>query len=582
MSAPEAVWRIVGALKAHGRVVKPTRRGFVAQCPAHDDAKPSLAVDPGEDGRCLLKCRAGCTVESVVAALGLPMLALKAGPMNAAEPPSRAVASVPPYAARPSDADGFDTAEAAAKYVRRQLGTESARYVYADEDGVPVGVVLRFDDGDGGKQVRPVWRIGGRWQPRWPPGDRPPYLLQELKQWKRVFVAEGEKCADLLHSLGVCATTSSGGAQAAAKTCWKALAGREVVVLPDADASGAKYAHDVAALAAAHGAQVRVLELPGLPPGTGHDVVEWVRDRHGGGTDAAFHELQVLADAAFAQPQPDPPSDAAEDSQDGWPPGTVTLQALLADPDALKPPKVRPSGIVAFDRAQPFGAVEVGAKVIWGGEPSAGKSRFLLKLARGYAEQGNDVAYLLGEMSPRAMLRRLLLMQSGLGNEALQNPREGDEARLQAAKQWLQDGAERLRFLSGPLTLEAVGKVAKLATVVVVDPLQAVRVENREYRHDELEALMQGVKDISLEHGTTFHCASEIAKGEPGRRHVHEWFKGSSSILQYSDAVYFIHKNEGGLQRVECGKQREGPWVDFALQVNGAQVDAVAAKGGEP
>jgi len=42
-----------------------------ALCPAHDDHDPSLAVDEGDDGRCLLNCFAGCEFEAIVAALGL-------------------------------------------------------------------------------------------------------------------------------------------------------------------------------------------------------------------------------------------------------------------------------------------------------------------------------------------------------------------------------------------------------------------------------------------------------------------------------------------------------------------------------
>lgn len=48
-----------------------TGNGWKARCPAHDDEHPSLSVDRGEDGRCLLHCFAGCTVEDITQALGL-------------------------------------------------------------------------------------------------------------------------------------------------------------------------------------------------------------------------------------------------------------------------------------------------------------------------------------------------------------------------------------------------------------------------------------------------------------------------------------------------------------------------------
>ncbi|MDP9350275.1 MAG: hypothetical protein M3P51_01850, partial [Chloroflexota bacterium] len=51
--------------------VKPNGKGYQALCPAHDDHNPSLSVAEGDDGRVLLKCFAGCSVEEIVAAVGL-------------------------------------------------------------------------------------------------------------------------------------------------------------------------------------------------------------------------------------------------------------------------------------------------------------------------------------------------------------------------------------------------------------------------------------------------------------------------------------------------------------------------------
>jgi RepB DNA-primase from phage plasmid len=45
--------------------------GWTARCPAHDDERPSLSIGQGDDGRCLLKCHAGCAADAIVAAIGL-------------------------------------------------------------------------------------------------------------------------------------------------------------------------------------------------------------------------------------------------------------------------------------------------------------------------------------------------------------------------------------------------------------------------------------------------------------------------------------------------------------------------------
>ena len=44
-------------------------RDWMAQCPAHDDREPSLAIREGRDGKVLLKCHAGCGQWEVVGAL---------------------------------------------------------------------------------------------------------------------------------------------------------------------------------------------------------------------------------------------------------------------------------------------------------------------------------------------------------------------------------------------------------------------------------------------------------------------------------------------------------------------------------
>lgn len=51
---------IANALGAKGRGPR-----WVARCPAHDDAAPSLSIGTGDDGRVLLHCFAGCTFADI-------------------------------------------------------------------------------------------------------------------------------------------------------------------------------------------------------------------------------------------------------------------------------------------------------------------------------------------------------------------------------------------------------------------------------------------------------------------------------------------------------------------------------------
>lgn len=59
--------------------VRSSDTGWSALCPAHDDQRQSLSVAQA-DGKLLVHCHAGCSVESVVAALGIQMRDLFTGP----------------------------------------------------------------------------------------------------------------------------------------------------------------------------------------------------------------------------------------------------------------------------------------------------------------------------------------------------------------------------------------------------------------------------------------------------------------------------------------------------------------------
>lgn len=52
--------------------VKGRAGNFVACCPAHEDSSPSLAVKE-QDGKIIMHCFAGCSVQSIVESVGMDM-----------------------------------------------------------------------------------------------------------------------------------------------------------------------------------------------------------------------------------------------------------------------------------------------------------------------------------------------------------------------------------------------------------------------------------------------------------------------------------------------------------------------------
>jgi hypothetical protein len=145
--------------------------------------------------------------------------------------------------------------------LEHRLGKRSDLWTYHDADGNPIGLVVRWDRCEG-KDIRPVSRHMDGWRIEATPAPRPLYRLLELATAERVVVVEGEKTANAARSLGFTATTSAGGSQVADKANWRPLAGKDVIIFPDKDPPGEKYAGDVARLASAAGARsVRILRL---------------------------------------------------------------------------------------------------------------------------------------------------------------------------------------------------------------------------------------------------------------------------------------------------------------------------------
>ena len=250
--------------------------GWKARCPAHNDRNPSLSISEAENGNVLLKCHAGCTTPAVVQAIGLEMADLMAG--DSLPPPRNRGAQPSVAAQRRTEPDRWHASlDAAIAAIKRRHDAHCREWTYHDANGEPVGAVLRFDK-HSGKTYRPACLRDGKWYETAMPEPRPLYALPGLTAAEFVVVTEGEKAADAAALLGYVATTSSGGAKAADKTDWSALAGKTVVILPDNDEAGREYADDVVDLlhSLTPPAKVRVVALKGLPTGGDFaDLVDW-------------------------------------------------------------------------------------------------------------------------------------------------------------------------------------------------------------------------------------------------------------------------------------------------------------------
>ncbi|WP_417050135.1 AAA family ATPase [Dysosmobacter welbionis] len=193
-----------------------------ARCPAHDDKRQSLSISQGKDGQVLLKCHAGCTVESITSALGIEVK------------------------------DLFQKQERPHVIATYTYPTGAQKLRYSDKH-----FSWRHPDGKGG------WVYNRKGVPH------SLYVAGDLSGV--VFVVEGEKDADNLHKLGYDAVSGEDGASPGKwrKEYTEQLKGRPVVIFQDNDQVGKDYAQETASALSKVCPMVKVLDLkqawPKLP-----------------------------------------------------------------------------------------------------------------------------------------------------------------------------------------------------------------------------------------------------------------------------------------------------------------------------
>ena len=206
---------------------------------------------------------------------------------------------------RTSGGKAYESADKAIKgvdFVVTKANPDAKRnhkWCYQDTVRKIVAWVIRWDKQDGAKVFRPISLHADGWRIKDPPGLWPLYRLPEITSTRSgpIVVVEGEKCADAAASVGLNATTSAHGAKSPAKTDWTPLAGRDVVILPDADEAGESYARAVAKILRGLDppAHVKIVRLPGL--NEGEDFFEFRESRcvDGKEDDEILQEVLSLA-----------------------------------------------------------------------------------------------------------------------------------------------------------------------------------------------------------------------------------------------------------------------------------------------
>lgn len=532
MSDP--VQRFLTVLRDHGHEPRKAGTGWCCRCPAHDDRNPSLSIHAGDDGRALVNCHAGCTVDAVCGSIGLrPADLFAPDPRNGRTPRTRPIVTVTKTPRKPApkggngdgDAKTFPTARDAVAELERRNGPRSATWTYHDAGGEPVGFVVRWDT-PSGKDVRPVSRKadGTGWVIRKVQGRHPLYRLPDLlatPAGSRVWVCEGEKATDAARAVGLVTTTSAGGAERAKGSDWSPVAGRDVVILPDHDDAGERYAADVARLATAAGAKsVRVVRLVQLWAGMpeGGDMADLVQHR-GGDVDPIRLEVEALADTS------DP--DAVTPDAPAFAP--IAASDLIREYRDLRP-------VVIADLLREGETMNVVAA------PKVGKSWLIHALAvavvsgrdwLGKATTRGRVLLIDGELHRETLARRLRATQTTMGVS------DADMARLQV---WAVRGQR--------LTIDAIADAlqhlpAGEYRLIILDALyRFLPLDGEENANETMTRVYNTLDGIAKRAGASIAVVHHATKGNQSDKAVTDVGAGAGSQSRAADTHLILRPHE--------------------------------------
>lgn len=220
--------------------VKRISNGYTSMCPAHKDTHRSLSITATKDNTALLYCHAGCDYKAILSVLGI------------SEKPI-------PF---PS--------------------IEEIAYDYTDAEGKPLYQVVRYHP----KNFKQRRLVNSEWIYNLNGVTPTLYRLPEVIKAQQVFLVEGEKDVENLRLQGFIATTISGGASSKWRPEYTdALSSKDVVIIPDRDEAGQRYALRIATTIYGFCASVKIVYLPNK------DISDWLESGH------TAEELKLLYEA---------------------------------------------------------------------------------------------------------------------------------------------------------------------------------------------------------------------------------------------------------------------------------------------
>lgn len=431
------------------------------------------------------------------------------------EQPKKKIAPPPP--ATKSNGRAFATRDEAIKAAEKSTGGKLAgTWEYNDSFAV-----ARFDTDDG-KQFRPLSRDKSGWRLKDPSGPLPLYRAGNLPAGGRIYIVEGEKCADAAIEIGLNAITSAHGAKSAAKTDWKPLNGvAEVVILPDNDPAGGDY---VVAICKALAEQldsppvVKSVKLPGLP--SKGDICEFIEARDSRTSEEIAAEIQGLADKA----------------------DSIDLDYLGGGLHVVTADQIEPKAVEwLWPNRIPLGKLTVLA-----GDPKVGKSVLAVDLTArvssgarwpdqltDYNRTRRAIVFSAEDDAADTIIPRLIAAEANLGNVLI----------CQGVKS--ADGPGDIPFTIDAHLRQLERMLKRTANVglIIIDPISAFiggKVDS--HNNSDVRGLLAPLAKLAADHGVAVVLVTHLNKGGGGKAIYRAM--GSLAFTAAARAVWMVTREK--------------------------------------
>lgn len=371
----------------------------------------------------------------------------------------------------------------------------------------PELIVLRIEN-ESGKTFRQLHPVEGGFVAARPKGKLPLYNRARMQNSQTVVVCEGEKCVHIFNEFKFIATTSPMGAGKAKEADWSVLAGKKVILWPDADDIGKSHMRDVKEILERlqPATTILIVNVDSLNICAKGDIAEYVEPyREKAKPEDIRDFIQVALDTAQPQDEATELQERLEDTISGkrvavpwpWPILSAKTQALLP-----------------------------GTITILGGGAGNAKSFFVVQALMSWIEQQVKTAlFVLEEDRAYFQSRALAMLEANGSFLDLAWARENSTAIRTA----LEKHRETLKTI-GKHMWDAPEKAVTLKEMLVwieerckdgyrnliVDPVTAMQPSQKPWIDDH-ELILNG-KTLMRKYGASLILVTHPSKGGGGKR----------------------------------------------------------------